>query len=68
MIVDKDWEDSHFHVLPKISKCKEIIDQIKLQNSEYISMEMPYSLKSRPINGGTKSVTQGASKFLEKTK
>ena len=65
-ILNKDWEESKFYVLPKISKCEEIVKQIELENTEYIHMKMPLSLKGRPINGGPKSVTQGASKLLEK--
>ena len=52
--------------MPKINKCAEIINEIDQQNSEYIHMDMPSSLKGRPINGGTKAVTQGASMLLEK--
>ena len=63
VILNKDWEVSNFYILPKISKCKEIILQIELENSEYIQMKMPLSLKDRPINGGAKFVTQGASKL-----
>ena len=66
VILNEDWEDGKFYVLPKIEKCTEIIDEIKAKNSAYIHMKMPESLTGHPIVGGTKPVTQGASKLLEK--
>ena len=33
-ILDKDLHNSHFYTLPKISKCKEIIDQMELHSYE----------------------------------
>ena len=66
VILDPDWEESNFYILPKIHKCKEIKEAIAQQNSEYVQMALPSSLKGRPINGGPKAVTQGASHLIEK--
>ena len=65
-ILDIDWTDANFYILPKINKCKEIISRIRTQPAEYLQMEMPTTLKSRPIYGGPKAVTEGASKLLDK--
>ena len=63
-VLDEDWNDAHFYVLPKITKCEEIVSEMKTKNEEYIEMKMPDTLKSRPICGGPTAVTQGASKLL----
>ena len=65
-MIQEDWKEAHFYVLPKINKCKEIVDKIRAENKLYVEMKMPESLKSRPICGGPKAVTQGASKLLDK--
>ena len=65
-VLDKDWEVANFYVLPKINKCKEIVSRIKTEPGEYLQMELPPTLKSRPICGGPKAVTQGASKLLDR--
>ena len=62
----EDWNNAYFYVLPKINKCHDIIEQIRQQQTEYVEMEMPKSLKGRPICGGPTAVTQGASKLLDK--
>ena len=66
VILDEDWDTSKFYILPKINKCKQIIDEIHVRQSEYIHMPMPDDLTGRPIVGGSKSVTKGISKLLEK--
>ena len=66
VVLDEEWKDSYFYVLPKIHKCKEIIEAIENLNAEYIQIPLPPSLKGRPINGGPKAVTQGASHLVEK--
>ena len=63
-ICDDDWNDAYFYGLPKLHKCKEVIDRIEKEELEYLKMEHPASLKTRPICGGPKAVTQGASKLL----
>ena len=66
VILDDDWKESNFYVLPKISKCKTILEEIERQQELYIKMPMPNDLTSRPIVSGPKSVTKGISKLLEK--
>ena len=63
-ISDDDWHDAFFYGLPKLHKCKEVVDRIEGKNIEYLWMEHPVSLKTRPICGGPQAVTQGASKLL----
>ena len=66
VILDDDWKASNFYALPKINKCKTILDEIEKQQKLYIQMPMPGDLTSRPIVSGPKSVTKGISKLLEK--
>ena len=66
VILTEDWCESNFYVLPKIHKSSEVARQIKHQRSEYIHMQYPTDLKSRPINRDVKSVTQGLRKLIEK--
>ena len=65
-ILREDWRDAYFYVLPKINKCQEIIRKIHSEQTEYVEMNMPSTLKGRPICGGPDAVTQGASKLLDK--
>ena len=64
--MNKEWSESHFYVLPKIHKSKDILTQINVNPMEYMQMPFPKDLKGRPINGDVKSVTQGISKMVEK--
>ena len=66
VVLETNWKDSNFYILPKIHKSSEIKDAVASANSEYIHIEMPQSLKGRPISGGPEAVTQGASHLLEK--
>ena len=63
-VLDKEWREAHFYVLPKVNKCDELVEKMRIENKEYIEMNMPEELKSRPICGGPQAVTQGASKLL----
>ena len=65
-ITKYEWSTSNFYVLPKIHKCKDIIDKVQSCNSDYLKMDTPHDLKGRPIVGGPKSPTQHLSEFLEK--
>ena len=65
-ILNDDWSTSRFYVLPKINKSKEILEKVRSSAGDYIEMEMPADLTSRPIVSGPKSVTKGLSKLLEK--
>ena len=66
VILSEDWCESNFYVLPKVHKSSMVASEIKKRRSEYIHMRYPSDLKSRPINGDVKSVTQGLSKLIEK--
>ena len=65
-ILAEDWKVAYFYTLPKINKCQEIIAKIGDGGEVYVEMKMPKTLKSRPICGGPRAVTQGASKLLDK--
>ena len=66
VILKEDWSESQFYVLPKIHKCKDILDHISQHNQEYVHLAFHPSLKGRPINGDVNSVTQGLSKLIDK--
>ena len=48
-LTDFDWNSSNFYVNPKIHKSKEIETNITNSETDYIHMEEPADLKSRPI-------------------
>ena len=61
-----DWKSSLFYVNPKISKCQEISEQIQKNNSVYLKMKPPASLKGRPIISGPISPIKHLSKLISK--
>ena len=63
-IINDEWNTAYFYGLPKIHKSKEIIDKINESNTACITLEIPSSLKMRPICGGPRAVTQGVSRLL----
>ena len=65
-ITNYEWKSSNFYVNPKIAKSKEISDNMQTNNSGYLKMAPPISLKGRPIIAGPKSPTKNLSKLLEK--
>ena len=65
-ITSFDWRTSNFYGLPKIHKCKSIIDKVSNSNSRYIHMSTPDDLKARPVVAGPVSPTQHLSELLEK--
>ena len=64
-ITNFDWKTSHLYVLPKIHKSKDIIEKVRQSNAEFIEMQPPSTLKSRPIIAGPSSPTQRLSEFLD---
>ena len=64
-ICSDEYSSSNFYVLPKIHKCKTIIDQVSICNSSYLKMPAPDDLKARPIVAGPNSPTQKLSKLLQ---
>ena len=65
-ILKEDWAESQFYILPKIHKCKSILNHITDNDQEYLKMPFPSDLKGRPICGDVNSVTQGLSKLMDK--
>lgn len=65
-ITNFEWKSSLFYVLPKIHKCKSIIEKMAEQKCLCIVMEPPPDLKGRAIVAGTNSPTQRLSELLEK--
>ncbi len=65
-INDAEWENAYFYGLPKIHKCEEITSKIRENQTDYLKMDFPINLKTRPICGGPRAVTQGASCLLSK--
>ena len=50
VILREDWSESQFYVLPKIHKCKSLLDHITQYEQEYIHVPFTCDLKGRPIN------------------
>ena len=65
-ITDYEWKTSNFYVNPKISKCKEIKEKMRENNSKYLKMKPPESLMGRPIISGPASPTKHLSKLIGK--
>ena len=65
-ITDYEWKSSLFYVNPKIAKCKEISERMRTNNSEYLHMEPPPSLKGRPIISGPASPIKHLSQLISK--
>ena len=65
-ILNSNWKASHFYVLPKIPKSKNIIEEINESNNICLNMQPPDDLKGRPIVGGPNSPNQSVSGLLEK--
>ena len=63
-----NWKTSHLYVLLKIHKSKDIIEKVTHSNGEFIEMQPPSTLKSRPIIAGPSSLTQRLSEFLDTLK
>ena len=60
------WKSSNFNVMPKINKCKEILEEIEKSNEVCIQMEPLNSLKGHFIMAGPNSPTQKLTSLLEK--
>ena len=65
-ITNYEWKSSNFYVNPKISKCKEIKMMMQKNNSPYLQMEAPATLKGRPIISGPMSPTKHLSMLIGK--
>ena len=65
-ITNVDHRPSNIYGLPKVHKCKEIIDAIKKRPAECIKIVCPESLTMRPIIARPQSVTSRLSDFIDK--
>ena len=65
-LIHFDHKPSKIYGLPKVHKCKEIIDKIALKPNECITIDSPLSLTMRPIIAGPKCVTSRLSDFIDK--
>ena len=65
-ITNYEWKSSNFYVNPKIAKCTEIKEKMRLTNKRYLKMEPPPSLKGRPIISGPISPTKHLSQLISK--
>ena len=61
-----DHKPSNIYGLPKVHKCKEIIDKIALEKNECVTVDCPLSLTMRPIIAGPQCVTSRLSDFIDK--
>ena len=66
VILKNDWSESQFYILPKIHKCRSILDHISTNHEEYVHIPFPTDLKGRPICGDVNSVTHGLSRLMDK--
>lgn len=64
-ICDFDMKTSNIYGLPKIHKCKQIIDAINSQKTAYIQTKESSNLKFRPIIAGPICPTSHLSAFLD---
>ena len=65
-LLNFDHKPSNIYGLPKVHKCKEIIDKIALKPNECITIDSPPSLTMRPIITGPQCVTSRLSDFIDK--
>ena len=65
-ITNYEWKSSNFYVNPKVAKCTEIKEKMRLTNKKYFKMEPPPSLKGRPIISGPISPTKHLSQLISK--
>ena len=61
-----DHKPSNIYGLPKVHKCKEILDKIKNTPNKCVMVNCPQSLTMRPIIAGPKCVTSRLSDFVDK--
>ena len=65
-VTNYEWKTSNFYVNPKVAKCKEIKEKMQKNDSNYLKMSPPESLKGRPIIAGPTSPTKHLSKLIGK--
>ena len=65
-ILNSNQKSSHFYVLPKVHKSKNIKEEIDESSNICVNMEPPEDLKGRPIVGGPNSPIEAIAGLLEK--
>ena len=65
-LTDYEWKSSQFYVLPKIHKCKSILDASTTSPSDIVDVPNPPDLSSRPIIAGCISPTHRLSNLIGK--
>ena len=63
---DYEWKSSELYVLPKIHKCKSILDAIPNNKEDVLHLIDPPDLKGRPIVAGCNTPTRHLSELIEK--
>ena len=66
-IKNYQWKTSQLYVLPKIHKCKSILEALKtIKEGDILTLLDPEDLKARPIIAGCATPTKPLSELLEK--
>ena len=65
-ILNENWKLSIFNAYPKIHKSNILKEIAEKCENDYVEMDPPTDLKSRPVIAGPISPTQNASKLLER--
>ena len=63
-VLDPNWKSSEFYVRPKVHKCKTILEEIKRQPENVITIKEAPDLVGRPIIAGTKAPTRHLSDLI----
>ena len=61
-----DYKPSNVYGLPKVHKCKEVLDKVQNSPNKCVIINCPQSLTMRPIIAGPKCVTSSLSDFIDK--
>lgn len=64
--INHDYQDSKFYVLPKIHKSETVLHECNRQRNQYIKMDLPSDLSTRPIVNNINSSTSRISHFVHK--
>ena len=65
-ITNYEWKSSNLYVMPKVHKCKSMIEKMENNDTIFLTMNPPSDLQARPIIAGPVSPTQHLSELLEK--
>ena len=66
-VTNDDWKTSEFYVLPKVHKCKAIIERVQKCTEDVVTgITDPPDLKGRPLVAGCSTPTRGLSELISK--